>query len=126
MKITAIDHIVLTVADIEKTVSFYTQILGFEKITFGDNRVALRFGNQKINLHRAGNEIDPKALLPTPGSADICLLASQDLQEIKQELESMDIDILEGIVERTGALGGILSIYIRDPDGNLIEISNYQ
>ncbi|MCP1250367.1 MULTISPECIES: VOC family protein [Elizabethkingia] len=125
MRITSIDHIVLTVADIEKTVQFYTEVLGFELITFGDNRKALRFGNQKINLHQKGREIEPKALFPTSGSADICFITETGLEDVLKELQAKNIQITEGIVERTGALGKIRSVYLRDPDSNLIELSNY-
>ncbi|WP_322545260.1 VOC family protein [Elizabethkingia miricola] len=125
MRITSIDHIVLTVADIEKTVQFYTEVLGFELITFGDNRKALRFGNQKINLHQKGREFEPKALFPTSGSADICFITETGLEDVLKELQAKNIQIAEGIVERTGALGKIRSVYLRDPDSNLIELSNY-
>ncbi|OPC01450.1 glyoxalase [Elizabethkingia ursingii] len=125
MRITSIDHIVLTVADIEKTVQFYTEVLGFELVTFGDNRKALRFGNQKINLHQKGREFEPKALHPTSGSADICFITETNVEDILKELQSSNIQIIEGIVERTGALGKIRSVYLRDPDSNLIELSNY-
>ena len=125
MRITSIDHIVLTVADIEKTVQFYTEVLGFELITFGNNREALRFGNQKINLHQKGREFEPKALFPTSGSADICFITETDLEDVLKELQAKNIQITEGIVERTGALGEIRSVYLRDPDSNLIELSNY-
>ncbi|HAT3992560.1 glyoxalase [Elizabethkingia sp. HvH-WGS333] len=125
MRITSIDHIVLTVADIEKTVQFYTEVLGFELITFGDNRKALRFGNQKINLHQKGREFEPKALFPTSGSADICFITETGLEDVLKELQAKNIQITEGIVERTGALGKIRSVYLRDPDSNLIELSNY-
>ncbi|KUY15754.1 glyoxalase [Elizabethkingia miricola] len=125
MRITSIDHIVLTVADIEKTVQFYTEVLGFELITFGNNRKALRFGNQKINLHQKGREFEPKALFPTSGSADICFITETDLEDVLKELQAKNIQITEGIVERTGALGKIRSVYLRDPDSNLIELSNY-
>ncbi|MCL1679699.1 VOC family protein [Elizabethkingia sp. HX QKY] len=125
MRITSIDHIVLTVADIEKTVQFYTEVLGFELITFGDNRKALRFGNQKINLHQKGREFEPKALFPTSGSADICFITETSIEDVLKELQAKNIQITEGIVERTGALGKIRSVYLRDPDSNLIELSNY-
>ncbi|HFK5505990.1 VOC family protein [Elizabethkingia anophelis] len=125
MRITSIDHIVLTVADIEKTVQFYTEVLGFELVTFGDNRKALRFGNQKINLHQKGHEFEPKALYPTSGSADICFITETNVEDILKELRAKNIQITEGIVERTGALGKIRSVYLRDPDSNLIELSNY-
>ncbi|MCF2218861.1 VOC family protein [Chryseobacterium sp. PS-8] len=125
MKIKSIDHLVLTVADIEKTVDFYTSILGFEVIVFGENRKALTFGNQKINLHQKGKEFEPKAEHPTCGSADLCFISETDIYEVLQELKEKNIEIIEGIVERTGALGKIQSVYLRDPDQNLIEISNY-
>ncbi|MDN4012791.1 VOC family protein [Chryseobacterium gambrini] len=125
MKIKNIDHLVLTVADIEKTVDFYTSILGFEVVTFGENRKALTFGNQKINLHQKGKEFEPKAEHPTCGSADLCFISETDIHEVLQELKEKNIKIIEGIVERTGALGKIQSVYFRDPDLNLIEVSNY-
>lgn len=125
MQIKNIDHIVLTVADVDKTVGFYTQILGFEVVTFGDNRKALTFGNQKINLHQKGKEFEPKAEYPTSGSADLCFIAETDIHEVLEELKQKNIEIIEGIVDRTGALGKIKSIYFRDPDLNLIEVSNY-
>lgn len=125
MQIKNIDHIVLTVADIDKTIEFYTTILGFEVVTFGDNRKALTFGNQKINLHQKGKEFEPKAEHPTSGSADLCFIAETDIEEVLEELKLKNIEIIEGIVERTGALGKIKSVYFRDPDLNLIEVSNY-
>lgn len=125
MKIKNIDHLVLTVADIEKTVDFYTSILGFEVLVFGENRKALTFGNQKINLHQKGKEFEPKAEYPTCGSADLCFISETDIHEVLQELKEKNIEIIEGIVERTGALGKIQSVYFRDPDLNLIEISKY-
>jgi catechol 2,3-dioxygenase-like lactoylglutathione lyase family enzyme len=125
MQIKNIDHIVLTVADIDKTIDFYTQILSFEAITFGDNRKALIFGNQKINLHQKGKEFEPKAAHPTSGSADLCFISETDIHEVLEELKQKNIEIIEGIVDRTGALGKIKSVYFRDPDLNLIEISNY-
>lgn len=126
MEIQNIDHIVLTVADIDTTVEFYTQILGFQAITFGENRKALTFGNQKINLHQKGHEFEPKAEKPTCGSADLCFIAKTDISEVLRELKQKKIPILEGIVERTGAMGKIRSVYFRDPDMNLIEVSNYE
>lgn len=125
MKISNIDHIVLTVTHIDKTIDFYTNILGFEVITFGDNRKALTFSNQKINLHQKGNEFEPKAEHPTSGSADLCFIAETNIGEVLEELKLKNIEIVEGIVERTGALGKIKSVYFRDPDLNLIEVSNY-
>ncbi|WEK70917.1 MAG: VOC family protein [Candidatus Chryseobacterium colombiense] len=125
MEIKNIDHLVLTVADIEKSIEFYTQILGFEVVTFGDNRKALTFGNQKINLHQKGKEFEPKADHPTPGSADLCFISKTDIDDVLEELQQKNIEITEGIVDRTGALGKIKSVYFRDPDLNLIEVSNY-
>ncbi|SIS66546.1 Catechol 2,3-dioxygenase [Chryseobacterium ureilyticum] len=125
MVVKNIDHIVLTVADIDKTIEFYTHIMGFEEVTFGDNRKALIFGNQKINLHQKGHEFEPKAEFPTSGSADLCFIAETDIHDIFEELKQKNIEIIEGIVDRTGAVGKIKSVYFRDPDQNLIEVSNY-
>ncbi|MFW2161734.1 VOC family protein [Acinetobacter beijerinckii] len=125
MKISRLDHLVLTVADIEITCQFYQSALNFEVITFGENRKALKFGNQKINLHQVGKEFEPKALHPTAGSADLCFIAETPLEEVIAHLQTQNIDIIEGPIERTGAMGKILSIYLRDPDQNLIEIANY-
>lgn len=119
-----LDHLVLTVADIPRTVAFYERVLGMEPQTFGAGRVALRFGDQKINLHEAGRELEPKATLPTPGSADLCFLTETPLSELSAHLEQCAVKILEGPVPRTGATGPILSLYFRDPDGNLIELAN--
>jgi catechol 2,3-dioxygenase-like lactoylglutathione lyase family enzyme len=125
VRIDRLDHLVLTVADIGRTVEFYERALGMEPVTFGDGRRALAFGNSKINLHQAGSEFEPKAARPTPGSADICLISAVPLAEASAHLEANGVVIEEGQVTRTGATGMIESIYIRDPDGNLIEISVY-
>ncbi|MBH2000918.1 MAG: VOC family protein [Moraxellaceae bacterium] len=125
MKISHLDHLVLTVADIEISCQFYQSALNFEVITFGENRKALQFGSQKINLHQVGKEFEPKALRPTAGSADLCFIAETPLEEVIKHLQQLNIKIVEGPIERTGAMGKILSIYLRDPDQNLIEISNY-
>ncbi|WP_336703787.1 VOC family protein [Chryseobacterium indologenes] len=125
MKIKNLDHLVLTVADIDKTIKFYTHVMGFEVVTFGENRKALIFGNQKINLHQKGYEFEPKANTPTCGSADLCFIAETDVHEIMKELRQKNIEIIEGVVDRTGAVGKIKSVYFRDPDYNLIEVSNY-
>ncbi|WP_312513849.1 VOC family protein [Chryseobacterium culicis] len=125
MEIKNLDHLVLTVADIDKTIEFYTRILGFKAVTFGANRKALIFGNQKINLHQKGHEFEPKAGFPTCGSADLCFIAETDIHDVMAELKQNNIEITEGIVDRTGALGKIQSVYFRDPDHNLIEVSNY-
>lgn len=124
MKIESIDHIVFTVSDISRTCRFYTQILGMEEVTFLNSRKALIFGNQKINLHLKGHEFDPKAKRPTPGSADICFIVETSLREVINRMTKYGIPIEEGPVDRTGAQGALTSIYIRDPDGNLIELSN--
>jgi catechol 2,3-dioxygenase-like lactoylglutathione lyase family enzyme len=125
MKISHLDHLVLTVADIEISCQFYQSALNFEVITFGENRKALQFGHQKINLHQVGKEFEPKALRPTTGSADLCFIAETPLKDVIAHLHTLNIEIVEGPIERTGATGKILSIYLRDPDQNLIEISNY-
>jgi catechol 2,3-dioxygenase-like lactoylglutathione lyase family enzyme len=124
MKIDRLDHFVLTVASIEQTCDFYTRVLGMEVTTFGARRRALLFGQQKINLHQAGREFEPKARVPTPGSADFCLIAFTPLKDVVRHLQQLDVPIEEGPVERTGSTVSISSIYIRDPDGNLVEISN--
>ena len=125
MKIDRLDHLVLTVADIERTCAFYSGILGFEVLRFGEGRVALGFGNQKINLHQTGKEFEPKALRPTAGSGDLCFIAATPVDEVIRELNAAGVAIEEGPVERTGAIGRIRSIYLRDPDQNMLEISNY-
>ena len=126
IRISHLDHLVLTVKDIDKTVAFYTQILGMQKELFKGSRVALRFGNQKINLHQLGAEFEPKAKHVQSGSADLCLIIETALHEAKSFIEQHGVKIEEGIVQRTGAVGVIESIYIRDPDENLIELSNYK
>jgi len=125
VRIDRLDHLVLTVADIDATVAFYTRVLGLEAVTFGAGRTALAFGRSKINLHRAGHEFEPKASRPTPGSADLCLIAAGPLEQVIEDLATHGIPVEEGPVERTGATGPILSVYFRDPDQNLIEVSTY-
>ncbi len=124
IQIDRLDHLVLTVRDIERTCAFYTAVLGMELITFGEGRKALRFGQQKINLHEAGKEFEPRASHPVCGSADLCLITSTPLANVLQHFQQHQIEIEAGIVDRTGAIGLIRSIYIRDPDGNLLEISS--
>jgi len=122
-----LDHLVLTVRDIDATCAFYEHALGMRRVTFaasGGERIALAFGRQKINLHLAGREFEPKARVATPGSADLCFITATPLDTVRRHIESLGITIEEGPVPRTGALGPLLSIYLRDPDGNLIEISN--
>ena len=125
MRIDRLDHLVLTVADLDATVDFYTRVLGMAAVTFGSGRTALSFGHSKINLHQAGHEFEPKAHRPVPGSADLCLITSDPLDQVISELTAQQVPIEEGPVERTGATGPILSVYFRDPDRNLIEVSTY-
>ena len=115
----------LTVANVESTIKFYTQVLGMDEITFGQGRKALSFGNQKFNLHQKGNEFEPKASNPTPGSIDICLITGMRISSVIEHLKSLGVQVEEGPVQRTGAQGAIMSVYFRDPDRNLIEVSNY-
>ena len=126
MKIARIDHFVLTVRDIEATCRFYCDGLGMELVTFGEGRQALSFGAQKINLHIAGKELEPKAIRPTPGSGDFCLISDQPIEDWMLHLEKSGIGLLLRPSPRTGATGPIMSIYLRDPDDNLVEISNYR
>jgi len=125
MNITNIDHIVLTVKDINLTVEFYKSVLGLAAESFGEDRIALKFGNQKINLHKQGQEFEPKANQPVPGSVDLCFITETELEIAMEHVRSKGVHILEGPVLRTGAIGSIVSFYFRDPDGNLIEVSNH-
>ncbi|KGQ55106.1 VOC family protein [Gallibacterium anatis] len=125
LNITHLDHLVLTVKDIDVSVAFY-QKLGMKKQLFLGGRMALQFGQQKINLHQLGKEFEPKAKQVQAGSADLCFIVSEPLEQVLDYLKEQHLSIEEGIVERTGAVGKIRSIYLRDPDGNLIELSNYQ
>lgn len=124
IEISHLDHLVLTVRDIPTTCEFYRR-LGMEIVTF-DDRKALRFGQQKINLHQVGQEFEPKAQRPTLGSADLCFLVRTPIESVATYLKSQGIAIESGIVSRTGATGKLRSIYIRDPDGNLLELSNLE
>jgi catechol 2,3-dioxygenase-like lactoylglutathione lyase family enzyme len=125
MQIECIDHLVLTVQNIEVSCAFYTKVLGMKAVAFQGGRKAVVFGNQKINFHETEQEFDPKALRPTPGSADLCFTARDSLTEIISHLDICGVKIIEGPVERAGAMGPMTSIYIRDPDQNLIEIAVY-
>ena len=125
MRIDRLDHLVLTVASIEAAAEFYTRVLGMGVVTFGAGRTALTFGTSKINLHEAGKEFEPKARRPTPGSADLCLIVEDGIADVMAELTAAGVRVEEGPVPRTGATGPITSCYLRDPDGNLIELSNY-
>jgi catechol 2,3-dioxygenase-like lactoylglutathione lyase family enzyme len=124
MKIDSLDHLVLTVQDIDATANFYSTVLGMEIVTFGAGRKALAFGTQKINLHQHGKELEPRAQQPTPGSADLCFITSVPIPAVVKHLSSCNVAVIEGPVQRTGATGPILSVYFRDPDMNLIEVSN--
>ncbi|MCO7557085.1 VOC family protein [Pseudomonas otitidis] len=120
-----IDHLVLTVADIPRTVDFYQRVLGMRHEVFGEGRSALAFGQQKLNLHQAGREFEPKAAHPLPGAIDLCLVTTWPLERLLAHLAAEGVAVEEGPVRRTGALGPIESVYVRDPDDNLIEIGRY-
>ncbi|HYK99255.1 MAG TPA: VOC family protein [Candidatus Acidoferrales bacterium] len=124
MKVDRIDHIVLTVADIDLTIAFYERALGMRPMTFGEGRRALAFGDQKLNLHQAGHEFTPHAKTPAPGSVDICFTTTTPLDEVVRLLREAGISIELGPVDKTGARAALRSIYIRDPDGNLVEIAS--
>jgi catechol 2,3-dioxygenase-like lactoylglutathione lyase family enzyme len=124
MTLEKLDHLVLPVSDIDAIATFYTTYLGMEKRLFGDGRVALHFGDQKINLHPAGWDYEPKARVSIAGSADLCFIVSERVESLQAKLVQLGVEIIEGPVVRTGATGPLRSIYIRDPDGNLIELSN--
>lgn len=119
-----LDHLVLTVVDIERTCAFYAKVLGMRVVSFGQDRKALLFGSQKINLHQQGYELEPRAAHPVPGSGDLCFVASVPLPEVIAHLRTCGVEILEGPVRRAGATTPIESIYFRDPDGNLLEVAN--
>ncbi|NDY42611.1 hypothetical protein G3N55_07110 [Dissulfurirhabdus thermomarina] len=125
VEVCGIDHVVLTVRDVAATCDFYRRALGMRVVEF-DGRRALAFGGQKINLHEAGGGPEPKAAAPTPGSADLCLVTSTPVPEILGHLEREGIPVVEGPVRRSGALGPMTSVYLRDPDGNLVEVSRYE
>ena len=120
-----IDHIVLTTRDREGCIRFYTQVLGMKLESFGENRLALSFGSQKINLHEWGREFTPRAHVAAPGTLDLCFIASVPLEDVIARLKACDVGIIEGPVMKTGAQGPIRSVYVRDPDLNLVEISVY-
>ena len=118
-----LDHIVLTTARTEECIDFYTRVLGMSFERFGEGRMALKFGGQKINLHEKGREFSPRATLAAPGTLDVCFIAAVPLKDVIDRLVSCKIRIVEGPVMKTGARGPIRSVYVRDPDGNLVEIS---
>ncbi len=125
MNVERIDHLVLTVRDLDATCAFYERVLGMQALTFAGNRRALQFGRQKINLHQAGREFEPKAAQPTPGSGDFCLITTEPLAEVLAHLNACAVSLVGGPVPKTGALGPMESVYFRDPDGNLVEVSRY-
>jgi catechol 2,3-dioxygenase-like lactoylglutathione lyase family enzyme len=125
MHINQLDHLVLTVRSIEAACDFYARVLGMTVVTFANSRKALQFGTQKINLHEAGKEFEPKTQHPTPGSADLCFITTVPLQAVVAHVQACGVTIIDGPVPHTGAVGEMESIYLRNPDGNLIEISNY-
>jgi len=122
--IRAIDHVVLTCADVDTTIEFFTRVLGMTAESFAGGRRALSFGAQKFNLHQKGAEFEPKARLATAGSADFCLLSDVPMPEIVDHLAAEGVEIIEGPCAKTGATSPLLSVYFRDPDGNLVEVSN--
>ena len=124
VKVERIDHVVLTVADVDRTIAFYERALGMRPVTFGEGRRALAFGDQKLNLHQAGREFTPHAKAPVSGSVDICFTTTMPLEEVVSHLRSAGVAIESGPVPKTGARATLRSIYLRDPDGNLIEIAN--
>jgi catechol 2,3-dioxygenase-like lactoylglutathione lyase family enzyme len=124
VRVDSLDHIVFTVRDLQATIDFYSRALGMSEVTFAGGRKALAFGRQKINLHQAGKEFEPKADKPVPGSADVCLLTKIPVEQFAAHLARLGIPVIEGPVPKTGAVGPLTSIYIRDPDQNLIEIAN--
>ena len=125
ISIDRIDHIVLTVFDLERTIDFYSRVLGMEPVTFAGGRRGLAFGRQKLNLHQAGREFEPKALKPGPGAIDLCFISETPLEAVIDTLKAHGVVVIDGPVPKTGALGPMMSVYFRDPDGNLLEISNY-
>ena len=125
MNIDRIDHVVMTVRNLDATCDFYTRVLGMRVVTFAGGRKALAFGRQKINLHVAGREFEPKAAHPTPGSVDLCLITTSTLDDVIAQLAACNVPIIEGPIAKTGATGPIQSVYFRDPDDNLIEVSTY-
>jgi catechol 2,3-dioxygenase-like lactoylglutathione lyase family enzyme len=126
IKLDRLDHLVLTVRDVEATCRFYETVLGMRREAFGAGRVALHFGRQKINVHPYPSPVEIVAKDPRPGSADLCFIAETPLDEVAAHLEACGVAIEMGPVERTGAQGTLRSVYCRDPDGNLIEVSNYE
>lgn len=124
-KLKRIDHFVLTVGDVDRSIRFYRDILGCPLINFGSGRQAVRIGQSKINFHCADSPIVPHAQTPVPGSADFCLITDSPIEEVAKEIQKKGVPIELGPVKRSGAQGEMMSVYLRDPDGNLIEIGSY-
>jgi catechol 2,3-dioxygenase-like lactoylglutathione lyase family enzyme len=125
LSVTSLDHLVLTVGDIDRAIGFYQDVLGMHPVTFNEGRRALAFGTSKINLHQAGEEIEPHATRPAPGSADVCLITEASPPQVMAHLRARGVTPELGPVPRTGACGPLISVYVRDPDGNLIEIASH-
>jgi catechol 2,3-dioxygenase-like lactoylglutathione lyase family enzyme len=125
MQILRLDHLVLTVASLEASIDFYSRVMGFEAVE-KDGRWALTFEQQKINLHQADHTFEPKARKPTPGSGDLCFITDNAPEVTMEQLKACGVAVEEGPVERNGALGAMVSVYFRDPDGNLLEVSQYR
>lgn len=126
MDLTGIDHLVLTVSDVERTCEFYERVLGAEPITFAGGRRGLRVGDQKLNLHPAGDEYEPRATVAEPGTDDFCLLTETPVEAVAADLREAGVELVEGPVEKVGARGPMDSVYLRDPDGNLVEVARYR
>jgi catechol 2,3-dioxygenase-like lactoylglutathione lyase family enzyme len=124
MRVQRIDHVVLTVADLERTIAFYERVLGMTAVSFGDGRRGVAFGDQKLNLHQAGREFEPKARRPMPGAIDLCFTTDVPLAEVAAHLRAQSVEIELGPVDKVGARRALRSLYFRDPDGNLVEVSN--
>jgi catechol 2,3-dioxygenase-like lactoylglutathione lyase family enzyme len=126
LRVVALDHLVLTVADIDATCAWYERLLGMRRMTFDRNRTALLFGRQKINLHVVGAELEPHAVRPAPGTADLCFIVDAPIPQMVELFEHEKVEIEQGPVKQTGAVRVMDSIYVRDPDGNLVEVASYR
>ena len=124
ISIKTLDHLVITASDLQATVEFYSRVLGMEHVEFGDGLHAMHFGDQKFNIHDRSTDVTPKATDIVPGSEDFCLLTDTPIEEVVAHLRGCDVPIIEGPVTRSGAAGMLNSVYFRDPDGNLVEVSN--
>lgn len=124
IRIKSLDHLVITASDLQATIDFYTRVLGMEHVAFGNNLHAVQFGDQKFNIHDTSTDVSPKAKNIVPGSADFCLICETPVSQVILHLADCGIEIEEGPVTRSGAAGTLESVYFRDPDGNLVEVSN--